>query len=450
MASPQVGRSIVRLAIPAIISMVVMAVYNMADTYFVSLVGESDLGVAAISVFMPILLVTQAVSVLFSAGGGAYVSRLIGEKEMDRANAAAGSTVLLSFLSGVVVLVVGLCFARPILLAVGASGATIGMAQDYALIMFLASPLQLTNMAFNGLLRAEGNAVRSMVGTVSGALLNIALDPVFITTLNQGVQGAAVATAVAQGVSFLILGSAYWSRKTTVRVSYRSFHFEKGVVAYILRIGLSTFLIQIFTAVGFAVINVYSKLYGDGTIAAVGIVNRLQYLGFAILFGFSQGFQPVCGYNYGARRYSLLHRTLVVGIAVSMVLGACLTAAFWMSGGSLVAIFSSNKAVIATGTNVLKWFSAGYALTALSLIMLMAYQSMGRAAGALIVAVCRQGVCMIPTIMILAVVWGFFGIMVSPFIADLLSGVISVVLAVHLFRIVRQEQEKARTTAAAS
>lgn len=447
-ASTNISGAIVRLALPAIVSMIVMAVYNMADTYFVSLVSTSDLEVAAISVYLPVLLTTQSLSVLFASGGAALLSRLLGEKKVSRAGRTATTTIALSFLSGAVVAVIGVLFDRPIMFAFGASEATIDMAADYALIMFAVAPVQLTNMAFNNLLRAEGNAVRSMTGIIVGALLNIVLDPIFISVFGWGVAGAAIATAAAQIVSFVILGSAYWRQKTTARFSLRGFRFERSIISYILRVGLSTFLVQIFTAIGFAVINIYAKPFGDGIIAAVGIVNRLQFLGFAVMFGFAQGFQPVCGYNFGAGRFNLLRSTLVFGIVVIMVLGLGLVILFETLGPQLVGLFASSTDVIETGVTVLDWFTCAYPLTAFSLIMMMTYQALGRAVGAAVIAVCRQGVCMIPTIMVLVPLLGFEGIVITPLIADIISAVIAAMLAVRIFRFIRGERLRERQTAA--
>ncbi|MBD5560041.1 MAG: MATE family efflux transporter [Clostridia bacterium] len=439
MASPNVARAVLKLAGPAIISLVVLAIYNMADTYFVSLASETDLEVAAVSVYMPILLVTMAVSVLFASGGGALLSRQLGEGDLKGAGETASSTVVLAFISGLIVCAC-IPWAQPLLLAVGASSDTIDMAWQYAVIMFAASPVQLTNMAFNNLLRAEGNAVRSMTGMVTGALLNIALDPVLISAAGMGVMGAAVATAASQVVSFVILGSAYWRGRTVVPIRLRGFHFQRDTVAYILRVGLSTFLIQIFTGIGFAVVNIYAKPYGDGTIAAIGIVNRLQYLGFAVVFGFAQGYQPVCGFNFGAGRYDLLRRTLYFGFAAAVAIGAALTGFFRLTGRWLIEQFASQAAVIETGVETLGWFTVAYPLTAFTLIIMMTCQSLGQAAEAILVACGRQGFCMIPLLMILSQTLGFQGILISPLLSDIASGLISLYLAVRIFHVLRRRQ----------
>lgn len=438
MASPNVAQAVMRLAGPAIISLVVVAIYNMADTYFVALASNSDLEVAAVSVYMPILLVTLAVSVLFASGGGAYLSRQLGEADLEGAGRTATTTVLLTFLCGLAILAFCAPAARPLLLAVGGSADTIDMAERYAQIMFMAAPVQLTNMAFNNLLRAEGNAVRSMTGMVTGAVLNIVLDPVLISGCGMGVTGAAVATAAAQGVSFVILGSAYWRGKTAVKIQLRGFRFRWDTVSYILRVGMSTFLIQILTGVGFAAMNIYAKPYGDGTIAAIGIVNRLQYLGFAVVFGFAQGYQPVCGYNFGAERNALLAKTMRFGLLASIGVGAALTALFRLTGRWLVEQFASQPPVIETGAEVLDWFTIAYPLTAFSLIMMMTCQSLGQAVSATVIACCRQGICMIPLLMVLTQYFGFRGILWSPLLSDIASGILSLVLALRIFRRLRR------------
>ncbi len=441
MGTATVSAAILKLAVPAIASMVVMAIYNMADTYFVSLVSHGDLEVAAVSVYMPILLITQSVSVLFAAGGAAYLSRLLGAGEKAKAGQTASITIAFAFLLGIVVLVIGLLFARPILMGLGASPATIGLAMDYAVIMLIAAPIQLTNMAFNNLLRAEGNAVRSMVGMVTGAGLNMVLDPIFIIGLGMGVSGAAVATAISQVVAFVILGANYWRHKTVVTVKFRRLKFDREIIGYVLKIGMSTFLIQIFTAVSIAVINVCTKVYGDGAIAAIGVVNRLQFLGFAVLFGFSQGFQPVAGYNFGAYRFDRLKTTLRFGIGVAVVIGVAITLLFRIFAPQLIGMFTNDTGVLNTGVSALEWFTAAFPVTAFFMIVMMMYQALGKAGGALVIAVCRQGVCLIPTVLVLASVLGFAGILLSPVVADGISGVIALVLAVKIFGYIKRSKK---------
>lgn len=441
MGTAKVPAAIVRLAIPAIVSMVVMAIYNMADTYFVSMSPEGYLGTAAVSVYMPIMLFTQALSILFAAGGAAYLSRLLGAKEKEKAGRTATTTIILSFLSGVLVAAAGCIFAKPILLALGASDDTIGLALDYALVLLVASPVQLTNMAFNNLLRAEGSAVQSMAGMVIGAVLNMVLDPIFIFTFRMGVLGAAVATAISQVVAFAILSSYYFRKKTVARFKLKGFHFDADIISYIVRVGSSTFLTQLLAAVSFAIINVYAKPYGDAAIAAFGIVNRIQFLAFALLFGFSQGYQPVAGYNFGAHKFDRLKTAMKFGIVVAITIGACVTLACNLLAPQLMGIFTDNEVVMQIGVPALRWFTAGYTITAFTLIMMMTHQAFGRAGGALILSISRQGVCLIPAVLILASLFGLFGIMISPLVSDVISGIIAVILAVQIFKFIRATKE---------
>lgn len=442
MGTARVPSAIIKLAIPAIISMAVMAIYNMADTYFVSISPEGYLGTAAVSVYMPVMLITQALSILFAAGGAAYLSRLLGAQEKAKAGRTATTTIILSFLSGILVAVAGGIFAEPILLALGASGDTIDLALDYALVLLIASPVQLTNMAFNNLLRAEGSAVQSMVGMVIGAVLNMILDPVFIFTFNMGVMGAAVATAISQAVSFAILSSNYWRKKTVAKFRLKGFRFEREIVSYIVRVGSSTFLTQLLAAIGFAVINVCAKPYGDAAIAAFGIVNRIQFLGFALMFGFSQGYQPVAGYNFGAHKFERLKTAMKFGIAVALCIGALVTLACYTLAPQLMGLFTTDAYVMEIGVPALRWFTAGFTITAFTLIMLMTHQAFGKAGGALILSISRQGVCLIPTVLVLANVLGLFGIMLSPLVADIISGMIAAILAVRIFRFIRTTKEE--------
>lgn len=434
MANEKVPLAIIKLAIPAIISLTVMAVYNMADTYFVSLVSDSDLEVAAVSVFMPIMLIIQSVAVLFASGGAAYLSRLLGNKESLKANLTASTTVLLSFITGIAVIVLGLLFGKQTLLIFGASEKTLDIAAEYADILFIAAPIQLTNMSFNNLLRAEGRAVQSMVGMITGAVLNIILDPILISYAGMGVTGAAVATAISQCVAFVILGMNYWKKKTVARLMFKGFKFDAHIVIMIIKIGISTFMIQILTAIGFGIINICTKIYGDGAIAAIGIANRLQYIGFAIIFGFSQGFQPVLGYNFGAKQFLRVKQSMIFGTVVAIAIGALITLMFRIFAPNLISLFTSDSYVLDLGVQSLQWFTMAFPITAFSMIVLMTYQSMGKAVGAAVLAICRQGVCLIPTVLTLAQLMGFFGILISPLVADLISGLIAVILETKIFK----------------
>ncbi len=442
MGTARVPSAIIKLAIPAIISMAVMAIYNMADTYFVSISPEGYLGTAAVSVYMPIMLITQALSILFAAGGAAYLSRLLGAKEKEKAGRTATTTITLSFLSGVLVAILGCIFAKPLLLALGASEGTIGLALDYALVMFIAAPVQLTNMAFNNLLRSEGSAVQSMTGMVIGAVLNIVLDPIFIFTFQMGVLGAAVATALSQVVAFVILSSNYWRKKTIARFQLKGFRFDREIISYITRIGSSTFVTQLLAAVGFAVINVCAKPYGDAAIAAFGIVNRIQFLGFALVFGFAQGYQPVAGYNFGAHKFERLKSAMAFGIAVALLIGLAVTLLCNLFAVPMMTLFTTDAYVMEIGIPALQWFTAGFTITAFTLIMMMTHQAFGKAAGAMILSVSRQGVCLIPTVIVLATTQGLWGIMISPLVADIISGIIAVVLAVRIFKYIKITKEE--------
>ncbi|MEG2361248.1 MAG: MATE family efflux transporter [Christensenella sp.] len=442
MGTAKISKAIVRLAIPAIVSMVVMAIYNMADTYFVSISPQKYLGTAAVSVFMPVMLFTQALSIWFAAGGAAYVSRLLGAKEKDKADRTATTTIIMSFLSGVAVAIIGCIFAEPILLALGASGDTINLAMDYALIMLVASPVQLTNMAFNNLLRAEGSAVQSMVGMVTGAVLNMVLDPIFIFGFGMGVKGAAVATVISQCVSFVILASNYWRKKTIARFSLKGFKFQGKILSYIVRIGMATFLTQLLSAVGFAVINICAKPYGDAAIAAFGIVNRIQFLGFAIMFGFAQGYQPVAGYNFGAHKFDRLKSAMKFGIFVALCIGALVTVVCNTLAAPMMSFFTTDASVMQIGVPAMKWFTAGFTITAFTLIMIMTYQAFGRATGAMVLSVLRQGVCLIPAVIVLAAAYGLAGIMVAPFIADVVSGVVAIAFATKIFKYIKKTKDE--------
>jgi len=388
---------------------------------------------------MPVLMIGQAIAMLFAIGGSATVSRLMGEGKQMEANKISMQTLSIIAICGVGMTVVGLIFGRALLFAFGASNETIGPAMDFANIMFVFAPIQMLNMGFNNLLRAEGSAVRSMMGMLVGALLNIALDYVFIIICNFGVFGAGLATSLAQIVCFFVFYSNYLRKKTVIRLELRQSKPESRVFKTIFRIGFATFCSQILVSAAFALINIFAAPYGDNAIAAFGIVNRLQFLGIAIIFGLSMGYQPMAGYNYGAKLYGRLRKAIVYGIVIMILTGAGLAALFNIFAPNIMAAFTTSAYVLELGTQVMRYSTIVFPFIAFTVLMLATCQSLNRPASALILSIGRQGVVMIPVTITLVNILGLQGLMEAPLYTELISVVISILISVFIFRKLREE-----------
>lgn len=434
-----VFKAILKLALPSIAGMVIMAIYTMADTYFVSISPSGMIGTAAVSLMMPILMIGQAVALLFAVGGGATVSRLMGEGKLEEANKISMQTLSVVTVSGIIMTITGLIFGRALLFAFGASEETIGPALDFANIMFVFAAIQMLNMGLNNLLRAEGSAIRAMTGMLVGAVLNIVLDVVFILICNMGVFGAGLATSIAQTVCFFVFLANYLRKKTVIHLDLRSAKPQGRVLKTIFRIGFSTFCSNILVSASFALINIFAAPYGDNAIAAFGIVNRLQYLGIAIIFGLSMGYQPMAGYNYGAKLFERLQKAIASGILIMILTGGVLAAIFTVFAQDIVGGFTTNAYVLDLGTQVMWYNAVVFPFIAFTVLMLATCQSLNRPASALILSIGRQGVVLIPVMIILVNTMGLKGLVETPLYTELISVAISILIAVFIFRKLREE-----------
>lgn len=436
-----IPRVITKMAIPAVIGMIVMSVYNMADTYFVGLMPNATAAQGAVSVMYPVLMLTQAVCMWIATGAASYISRKLGEKDGLTATRIAGACVLLELLAGAVIAVLGILFVEPILTIFSTSRESMDLAKQYAVVMLSVAPIQMMCAGLHNMLRAEGSAFRSMIGMSTGAILNIAIDPLFIFTFHMGVSGAAVATGISQAVCFVILISSYIRKKTVVRLSMGKIGFSKRILGEICKSGLPMLATQLLMGVSMGVINFAAGQAalaegGDptGAITAFGIVNRIMVLSTCAMFGFAQGFQPVAGYNYGARYFGRLKQAVVFSITVELAIGAVILLCGTIFSRSIVACFTPDPYVLEVGERALFMNALSAPFSGFIVLMTALYQALGKARGAMVMSICRQGLCLMPLLFLLPSFFGLFGVMLSPFIADSMTMALSIGLAVGIFR----------------
>ncbi len=420
MITVPVPKLIIALSVPAIISMMVTSVYSLVDTYFVSKLGTSATG--AVGVVFSLMAIIQAVGYTLGMGSAGVISRFLGGKKNEEASKAASTAFFTALGLGFVITALGLIFLNDLMRLLGATKTILPYAKSYARYILLGAPFMCASFVMSNDLRAEGEIVRSMVGIIAGALLNIALAPLFIFTFNMGIGGAAIATVLSQIISFLILISNYVLKRRVVRIRIKSISMHWSMYRDILITGLPSFFRQGLASVASIALNVSAAVYGDPAVAAMSIVGRAFMFILSTIIGFGQAFQPVAGYNYGANQYDRLKKAYWFCIKTGFVGLAILGAAGFIFAPDIMAVFRRNDPeVIAIGTLAFRMQCAILPLQAVVVISNMLFQSIGKAKQAALIALSRQGICFLPAILVLPRLFGLFGVQISQPVGDLTS-----------------------------
>lgn len=431
LGSAPIPQALMALGIPTMIGMMINALYNLVDAYFVGGLGESQMG--AISIVFPLGQVVVGLGLLFGNGAASYLSRLLGRGDQDTANKVASTALYSSVSIGATAIILATIFLKPILTLLGATDTIMPYAVTYAQIYVLSSIFNIFNVTMNNIVTSEGAAKTTMCALLSGAVLNIGLDPVFIYALDMGVAGAAIATAISQIVSTLVYLSYVFGKKSAFTFSVREFGPTKEMMAEILKIGVPTLIFQLLTSLSIALINRAVKGYGDAVIAGMGAVTRVTSMGTLIVFGFLKGFQPIAGFSYGAKKFDRLREAIristiwsttfcvIVGLLLAL-LSTQIISQFTKGNAEMISV--GQKSLMANG---LSFILFGFYTVYSSLLL-----ALGKGRAGFILGACRQGICFIPVILILPAVWGINGILYAQPIADVLSAAITVFMAVRL------------------
>ncbi|MDR1453264.1 MAG: MATE family efflux transporter [Candidatus Margulisbacteria bacterium] len=433
MTTAPVGRLVCRLAVPTVVIMLTSALYNMADTFFVSSLGTE--ATAALGVAFPFMAIIQAVGFFFGNGAGNYLARALGAQRGSDAAKMASTSFFTAFVFGLGLAALGLIFLTPLARLLGATPALLSGTVEYLRYILLAAPFMICAFMLNNCLRFQGNAFWSMIGMVSGAALNVALDPLFIFGFNWGLSGAALATMLSQIISFLILLFLSNGVKTNVPVSPRNFAPGLGLYRELWRGGLPSLLRQSLLCLSTIMINHAAGAFGDAVIAGISIVMRIIQTLSAAIIGIGQGLQPVCGFNYGAGLYERVRQaqrfcvklTLAILSALSLI---CLLWAPW-----IVALFrTGDPEVVAVGAWALRLQALSLPLAGQTIIDNLFLQTIGRSTAASWIALSRQGLFLLPFLIIFARFFGVIGIQLCVPAADLCAFILAVSLSAKAFR----------------
>lgn len=439
LAEKNIPELLTEMSVPAIIGMLVSAVYNIVDTIFVGRLGTEAIG--AVTVAFPLFMIISAIGLAFGIGSASFISRLLGEDNHKKAGEVAVTSVITTFVLGVIMAAAGLYFLRPMLRLFGATESIMPYAYNYTALIIMGSIFTMSNMNMNNMVRAEGSAKMSMIALSTGALLNIILDPILIFYFNLGIDGAAAATVFSQAVSTALLLYFYKSGSSVVRLKLRSFRPSLSIYTEIFKIGLPTLVRQLLSSAAMTVLNNYAAGFNDVAVASVGIINRVFSFGFFVVAGFTQGFQPVAGFSYGAKNFKRLKESIKVTFKRTSFFGFLLAFVFYFFSREVIMVFSSDPAVIETAGFGLKVYSLIMPLIGFSLTTNTLFQAIGHGRPALILSLSRQGLFFIPALMILSNLFGLQGIFMAQTTADFLTFILTVIL---FFKVKREIDLKER------
>lgn len=440
MINTPVWKLISTLAVPTIISMLVTSIYNMADTYFVSQLGTE--ASAAVGIMFPVMSIIQACGFTLGMGSSSLISRKLGERKEEEASKIASTGFFTAFIIGLLILTLGLLFTDQIMLMVGSSKTILPFAVKYGSVIFIGAPFMCASFVMNNVLRSEGKATFSMIALTSGGILNILLDPIFIFSLNLGITGAAIATVICQCVSFGILLSWFLRKKAicTLKLSYllsSKGGRQAGTFAtlwIIVCTGFPSLCRQGLSSISTILLNRTAVTYGDAAVAGMAIVTRVVMFIASVMIGIGQGFSPVSGYNYGAKRMDRVRQAFKFTVCSSFILLSVFSGVIWAIAPKLVQAIRNDPEVVKVGARALRFQLCLMPFHSIIISTNMLMQSTGHVKMATFLACNRQGVFFIPVILILPHFLGILGVEVTQTVADFLSTLAAIPYIAWFFR----------------
>lgn len=416
------------MAVPTIISMLVTSLYNLADTFFVGRINTQ--ATAAIGVVFSLMFFVQAFGFFFGHGSGNYISRELGARRQGNAEKMAATGFVLSFITGVLIMAAGLLLLRPLSLALGSTPSILPYTMDYLGIVLLGAPFLTASLTLNNQLRLQGNAAYSMVGIVTGAVLNVVLDPLLIFVCDFGIVGAAIATVVGQIVSCVIL--FFMTRHGgSIAIRFKNFSPTWQACKEILYGGSPSLNRQGMMCVSVMLLNHAAGSFGDAAIAGMSIVNRVSMLIMAFVIGLGQGFQPVCGFCYGAKLFPRLREAYWFTVKIGFVFLLCCTCLGWFFSPQIIRIFRNDLEVIAVGTVALRWQLCTLPLNVFTMSGNMLTQTCRKPVAANILAAARNGLFFIPLIFVLPYLFGLQGVVICQSLSDICAFSLSIPMIRH-------------------
>lgn len=440
MTATPVSNLIMRLGLPTTISMLVTNLYNMADTWFVSSLGLSATG--AVGVVFGLMAIIQAFGFTFGHGAGSNISRLLGARNTEQARKFSATAFYLSLAAGGLITVFGLLFLAPLCKLLGSSSSILPYAKTYAVFILLSAPAMASSCVMNNILRYEGRASEAMVGLVSGSVLNIGGDALFIFVLHMDIAGAGLSTMLSQYVSFAILLWFFVRGKAQTSLAPRYFTRNANLIWDMVKTGFPSMIRQGLTSVSTMVLNWQAMRYGDAAIAAMSVVSRIFNFLYSVALGIGQGFQPVSSFNYGAKKYSRVRKAFLFTLAFGTLTMLCFTIGGLLLGDPLVALFLDDPQALKIARYVLRLQCFTMLTVPVCICGNMLFQSIGLAGRASFLACLRSGMVFIPTLLLLAQLFHLRGIEWAQSVTDLLTMLITLPFLIHFLHKLNGMTEK--------
>ena len=423
MTETPIPQLVLSLAAPTILSMLITSIYNLADTFFVGQISTSASG--AVGVVSSLMAIIQALGFMLGHGAGTIISRSLGSRDTTAATRFASTSFFTALVFGVVLAVAGLGTLPHFMMLLGSTETILPHACAYARPILIAAPLMISSLVMNNILRYEGKASFAMIGLVTGGVLNIALDPLFMFVFGLGTAGAGIATALSQSISFCILLSMFLRGKTVSQFHLSAVTREARDFGRILLGGAPSFGRQGLNSIGGMLLNLAARSHGDAAVAGMSIVSRIFMFIISVAIGVGQGLQPVASFNYGARKYRRVRQAAIFTIEAAFCMLVVLVGLCWVNGDALIRLFRDDPAVTAVALPAFHYQCLAMLLQPIIVVANMTFQSVGASGRATFLACCRQGVFFIPLILILPRTHGLFGVEICQPIADVLTFLVS-------------------------
>jgi putative MATE family efflux protein len=441
----KITRLLIKFSVPAVVGMLVNALYNIVDRIFVGR-GVGDLAIAGITISFPVILITMAFAMLIGMGATSLISLRLGEQKKKEAELVMGNALVLLILVTSTLSVWGLLFLYPLLEFLGASGDVLPYAADYLSIILIGTIIMGIGLGMNNFIRAEGNPKIAMYTMLIGAIINIVLDPLFIFGFNMGIRGAALATIIAQSISAVWVLHYFLAGDSLLKIRRENLRIKSSVVRNIIAIGFPMFALQVTNSVQQTILNKSLSIYGgDIAVAAMGILFSLGTLIIMPIVGINQGVQPIIGYNYGARQFYRVKEAVKLSVLIATVtlsLGFVVTRLF---PGHLIGMFNSNPQLVKVGTQALIVFFLFLPVIGIQIITSGYFQAVGKPIRAAFLSLSRQILLFIPALLIFPVFWGLNGIWWAAPFSDLGSSLIAGLCLFFELRRLEIQQKESRT-----
>ena len=441
-----VSKLIPKMALPTIVAFLINSVYSLADTYFVSSLGTN--ATAAVSVNSSLDQIIMMAGSMLAVGANSYIARLLGAKREEDANRVLSTAFFLAGLFGVIVMVLGLVFMTPMVRMLGATATCEEYAIDYASYVLLAAPFMACNFVMNQSLRAEGSALLSMFGMGIGGVLNCILDPIFIFGLDMGVAGASLATAISKLISFVVLIFPYLTRRSILRLSVRGFKPSRDILGQIVAVGSSSMVRSGLAVVSAILLNNMAGNISDAVLAGIGVTTKVMMFPFSVILGFGTGFQPVVGFNWGAKLYHRVRESYAFAAKASIIGSVIMALLLGVFANQVIGLFEKTDAeMLKIGALAIRLQCIALPIHAWVATVNMFCAGLGRARGAMLLATARQGTCFLPILPLLAHFGGAYGLAGVQALADCLTLILAVPLIRRVMRSIREAEAAAANAA---